>query len=66
MDTPRFDLLTEKQKECLRLFHARWEIKEIARHFGLSTVTVNQRLAAARNHLAVGRSSEAARMLAEY
>ncbi len=62
----RFDFLSEGQKECLRLYHDRWEIKEIARHVGISVVTVNQRLATARKHLGVSRSAEAARLLAEY
>jgi hypothetical protein len=66
MDAARFDRLSEGQKECLRLFHARWEIKDIARQIGRSPVTVNQRLAAARKHLGVDRSAEAARLLAEH
>ena len=66
MSETNFTLLSEGQKECLRLFHERWEIKDIARHIGRSTVTVNQRLAAARKHLGVSRSSEAARLLAEH
>lgn len=66
MSDTRFDRLTEGQKECLRLFHARWEIKDIARKIDRSTVTVNQRLASARRHLGVQRSSEAARLLADH
>ena len=58
--------LTPGQKECLRLFHARHEIKDIARLLGRSEVTINQRLAAARRHLGVNRSSEAARLLVAY
>lgn len=66
MGDNRFDLLTDGQKECLRLFHARWEVKDIARHIGRSPVTVNQRLALARQHLGVSRSAEAARLLFEH
>ena len=66
MGETRFDRLTEGQKECLRLFHARWEVKDIARQIGRSPVTVNQRLAAARRHLGVDRSVEAARLLFEH
>lgn len=66
MEEKRFDRLTEGQKECLRLYHARWEVKDIARHIGRSPVTVHQRLAAARQHLGVARSVEAARLLFEY
>lgn len=66
MDPPAFDRLTEGQKECLRLYHARFEVKDIARRIDRSPVTVNQRLSAARRHLGVERSSEAARLLVEY
>ena len=66
MGDNRFDLLTDGQKECLRLFHARWEVKDIARHIGRSPVTVHQRLATARQHLGVSRSVEAARLLFEH
>ncbi len=66
MGETKFDRLTDGQKECLRLFHARWEVKNIARHIGRSPVTVNQRLAAARRHLGVDRSAEAARLLFQY
>lgn len=63
---PQFDRLTEGQKECLRLFHARWEVKDIARQIGRSPVTVQQRLATARKHLGVDRSAEAARLLVQH
>ncbi len=66
MDATGFDRLTEGQKECLRLFHARFEVKDIARRIGRSPVTVHQRLAAARKHLGVDRSVEAARLLFEH
>lgn len=66
MGDNRFDLLTDGQKECLRLLHARWSVKAIAEHIGRSPATVHQRLTAARQHLGVGRSQEAARLLFEY
>lgn len=66
MGEARFDRLSDGQKECLRLFHARWEVKDIARQIGRSPVTVNQRLAAARKHLGVDRSAEAARLLVQH
>lgn len=66
MGHDRFDLLTDGQKECLRLLHARWSVKDIARHIDRSPVTVHQRLTAARQHLGVSRSLEAARLLFEY
>jgi DNA-binding CsgD family transcriptional regulator len=66
MDANRFDRLSDGQKECLRLFHARWEVKDIARRLGRSPVTVHQRLAAARKHLGVDRSAEAARLLFDH
>lgn len=66
MDANGFERLTEGQKECLRLFHARFEVKDIARRIDRSPVTVHQRLAAARRHLGVDRSVEAARLLAEH
>lgn len=66
MDATGFERLTEGQKECLRLFHARFEVKDIARRIGRSPVTVHQRLAAARKHLGVDRSVEAARLLFEH
>lgn len=66
MDANGFERLTEGQKECLRLFHARFEVKDIARQIDRSPVTVHQRLAAARKHLGVDRSVEAARLLVDY
>ena len=62
----RFEGLTDGQKECLRLFHARCEIKEIARRLGLSPRGVEERLAAARRRIGSDWSAEAARLFAEY
>lgn len=55
--------LTEGQKECLRLFYARYDAKEIARQLGIAPATVHQRLTAARKKLGVSKSMEAARLL---
>lgn len=59
------DELTEGQKECLRLFYARYDAKEIARQLGIAPATVHQRLTAARKKLGVVKSMEAARLLAQ-
>lgn len=56
--------LSEAQKECLRLVHAGYEGKEIARLLELSPGAVVERLRAARRTLDVGSSREAARLLA--
>ena len=57
--------LTEGQKECLRLFYARYDAKEIARQLGIAPATVHQRLTAARKKLGVSKSMEAARLLVQ-
>lgn len=57
--------LTEKEKDTLRLLLAGHDAKSMARHFGLSVHTVNERLREARRKLAVGSSKEAARLLRE-
>ncbi len=61
----RVDELTEGQKECLRLFYARYDAKEIARRLGIAPATVHQRLTAARKKLGVSKSMEAARLLVQ-
>ncbi|NML95377.1 DUF4019 domain-containing protein [Novosphingobium sp. TW-4] len=57
--------LSEKEKETLRLLLAGHDAKSMARHFGLSVHTVNERLREARRKLAVSSSREAARLLHE-
>lgn len=59
------DELTEGQKECLRLFYARYDAKEIARRLDIAPATVHQRLTAARKKLGVAKSMEAARLLVQ-
>lgn len=60
----RFDKLTERQRECLRLVQAGHEVKEIARELGIGPSAVVERLRAARKTLGVDSSRIAARMLA--
>ena len=56
-------LLTEKEKQTLRLIVRGHDAKSIARQAGLSVHTVNERLRNARRKLAVSSSREAARLL---
>lgn len=57
--------LTEKEKATLRLLLAGHDAKSMARHFGLSVHTINERLRDARRKLSVSSSREAARLLRE-
>ena len=63
-DAARLELLTDAEKEALRLFLVRSDVKEIARAVGISTAAVEQRLHRARRKLGVTRSLDAAHMLA--
>lgn len=65
MDPSALARLNERQRQCLRLFHANFEVKEIAAQLELSPHTVNEHLRDARRTLGVSRSMQAARMLAE-
>ena len=60
------DSLTVRQKQCLRLYHQRYQAKEIATKLGLSYNTVNEHLRDARVILGVTSSSTAARLLHEH
>ena len=51
MGVDRFARLTDGQRECLRLYHAGYQIKQIASDLGLAQSTVNARLERARNTL---------------
>lgn len=62
----RFNSLKERERQCLRLFYARYEVKEIARRLALTPNTVNEHLRTARKILGVARSVQAARLLAEH
>src|ERR1700760_2870346 len=66
MDESRIGRLNERQKQCLRLYHAQLEAKEIAKKLGIPPHTVNEHLRDARRILGVGRSIHAARLLAEH
>jgi DNA-binding CsgD family transcriptional regulator len=57
--------LTEKEKQTLRLLLAGHDAKSMARHFGLSVHTINERLRDARRKLSASSSREAARLLRE-
>lgn len=56
-------LLTEREKQTLRLIVRGHDAKSIARHLDLSVHTINERLREARRKLAVPSSREAARRL---
>ena len=58
-----YEGLTEKEKQTLRLLLAGHDAKSMARHFGLSVHTINERLRDARRKLSAGSSKEAARLL---
>ena len=60
-----YQALTEKEKQTLRLIVRGHDAKSLARHFGLSVHTVNERLRDARRKLEVSSSREAARLLFE-
>ena len=60
-----YDALTEKEKQTLRLLLVGHDAKSLARHFGLSVHTINERLRDARRKLSVSSSKEAARLLRE-
>jgi DNA-binding CsgD family transcriptional regulator len=59
------DRLTEREKECLRLWLEHKTAKEIALDLGISHFAVEKRLKMARTKLDVTTSLEAARMLAD-
>ncbi|MDE2410916.1 MAG: DUF4019 domain-containing protein [Sphingomonadales bacterium] len=61
----RYQALTEKEKETLRLLLGGYDAKSMARHLGLSVHTVNERLRDARRKMSTSSSREAARLLRE-
>lgn len=63
--TDGYGLLSEKEKETLRLILRGYDAKTMARHLDLSVHTINERLRQARRKLAVPSSREAARLLLE-
>jgi DNA-binding CsgD family transcriptional regulator len=58
-----YKLLTEKERQTLRLIVQGYDAKSMARHLDLSVHTVNERLRHARRKMAVSSSREAARLL---
>ncbi len=64
MSTDRVELLTDKQRTCLRLVNQHLSSKEIAREVGVSVSAVEQRIKAAVRTLGARDRREAARMLA--
>lgn len=63
--TSGYGLLTEKEKETLRLILHGHDAKSMARELDLSVHTINERLRNARRKLEVTSSKEAARLLLE-
>lgn len=61
----RYQSLTAKEKETLRLLVQGYDAKTMARHLGLSVHTINERLRDARRKMATSSSREAARLLRE-
>ena len=61
-----FGVLTDKEKQTLRLIVRGHDAKSAARHLDLSVHTVNERLRDARRKLSVSSSREAARLLLEH
>lgn len=66
MKQDRFERLTEKQRECLRLVFMHRSSKEIARELGVGSDAVDQRLKTAMRVLGVESRTEAARLLAQH
>ena len=62
--TRNLEVLSEREKETLRLLLHGHDAKSIARDLGISVHTVNERLRASRSKLEVTSSREAARLLA--
>lgn len=66
MSDRNFDRLSERQKQCLRLFYANLEIKEIGAELGVSPNTIREHLRDARQILQTNRSMHAARLLVDH
>lgn len=64
--TDAIDLLTDKEKETLRLIVRGHDAKSCAREQGLSVHTINERLRVSRRKLDVTSSREASRILLEH
>ncbi|SFP74149.1 helix-turn-helix domain-containing protein [Sphingomonas rubra] len=66
MTADRLSALSPRQLECLHLVAQGYEAKEIGRRLGISDLTVKNHLSAARAALGVGRSIDAARLVAAW
>lgn len=66
MSPDRFAKLTTRQRECLRLYHQRYRVKEIARALAISENTASGYLTEATALLGVGGRPAAAAALAAY
>lgn len=62
----RIEQLTTRQRECLRLHHQRYRVKEIARALGISENTASGYLTEATALLGVGGRAAAAAALAAF
>ncbi len=65
MDPKRTDLLSPRERECLRLVSRGFSSKEIAKHLGISYHTVDDHLKKSIAALGVSSRFEAARILAD-
>ncbi|SFR80519.1 response regulator transcription factor [Sphingomonas jatrophae] len=65
MTGPRYDQLTPRQRECLRLAYYRLRYQEIAHELGLSPETVKTYLRQAREALGASSTLAAAQILSE-
>jgi len=66
MDTSRIDRLTKRHRECLRLYHQRYRLKEIGQALGISENTVSTYLTEAAAILDVGGRRSAANFLTTF
>jgi len=66
MGNERFDKLTDRQKQCLRLVRTGFTTKEIAGQVGASPDAIDKAIKLAMARIGADRRQLAARMLAEY
>lgn len=66
MPVERIEQLTQRQRECLRLYQQRYRVKEIARALGISENTASGYLTEAATLLGVGGRQAAAQALAAF
>lgn len=66
MDRTRLELLTEKERDVLRLFSKGFDVKASARELSITDGSVTERLRKSREKLGVTSSREAARIFAQF